>query len=159
MWQLHLWLWINQVDFPSNRLQNTCNLILKWMGCPAWYQMILRIKYSFLFGISQGIILVMGSANKRRCNLVMPPLIGWSNTQNDPCLRIMQIVCALQVSIQSLFLWQVLNFDHGSLGPGKVYLKKSSGKIFYICQKQVDRLMPNVIGVIGLQAAHSKMNA
>ena len=33
-----------------------------------------------------GIILGMGSANERRCYIVMSSLIGWAHTQNDPCV-------------------------------------------------------------------------
>ena len=32
-----------------------------------------------------GLILGIGSANERRHYIVMPPLIGWVHTQNDPC--------------------------------------------------------------------------
>ena len=40
--------------------------------------------FSELAQVSSGIILGMGSANERRCYIVMPPLIGWAHTQNDP---------------------------------------------------------------------------
>ena len=36
------------------------------------------------FWYSVGIILGMGLANERRHYIVMPPLIGWAHTQNDP---------------------------------------------------------------------------
>ena len=32
-----------------------------------------------------GIIPVMGSVKERGCYTVMPPLIGWAHSQNDPC--------------------------------------------------------------------------
>ena len=35
--------------------------------------------------VYSGIILVMGSANEKRCYIVMPPLIGWAHTKNDSC--------------------------------------------------------------------------
>ena len=35
--------------------------------------------------IYSAIILGMGSANERRRYIVMPPLIVWAHTQNDPC--------------------------------------------------------------------------
>ena len=35
--------------------------------------------------IGSGIIKGMGSANKRWRYNVMPSLIGWAHTQNDPC--------------------------------------------------------------------------
>ena len=43
-----------------------------------------------------GIIQNMGSANERRCYIVMAPLIGWAHTQNDPILYI-------QLFIQGMF--------------------------------------------------------
>ena len=35
-----------------------------------------------------GIILGMGSANKRRRYNLTPSLIGWAHTQNNPCFTI-----------------------------------------------------------------------
>ena len=38
-----------------------------------------------------GIILGMGSANKRRRYYVMPSLIGWAHIENDPCISIVHV--------------------------------------------------------------------
>ena len=50
-----------------------------------------------------GIILSMGSANERRRYYVTPSLIGWTHTQNDPCIQ-MRLYWNVFVST-CLFIW------------------------------------------------------
>ena len=37
-----------------------------------------------------GIVLGMGSASERRHYIIMPPLIGWTHNQNDPCYPLLK---------------------------------------------------------------------
>ena len=57
-----------------------------------WAQLLIVIAFyvskscMVILHLIAGIILGMGSANERRCYIVMPPLIGWASTQNYFCV-------------------------------------------------------------------------
>ena len=61
-----------------------CNVVSHWLvACTEW-----TLNIAVLYVISKydkaGIILCMGPANERWHYTVMPSLIGWAHTQNDP---------------------------------------------------------------------------
>ena len=71
--------------------------------------------------IFSGIILSMGSANERRRYYVTPSLIGWTHTQNDPCIQLqMRLYWNVFVST-CLFIWN--NFHSWScMSCGIIYM-------------------------------------
>ena len=63
----------------------TCPSAGTWAPRGAEHSWDARAGFQVNFSISAGIILGMGLANERRHCYVMPPLIGQTHTQNDPC--------------------------------------------------------------------------
>ena len=79
---------------PARRTMTTW-----WPSVCSQYWMVAKKAYASLVGhekkkskMIEYIMLSMASANERRCYIVMPSLIGWAHTQNDPCWGVVEFV-------------------------------------------------------------------